>query len=92
MWAAMQREAHETCPRDYIQLQTAFQQYKYVNTNWKDILLAYRADKIKEWNQDHGIGPHESVDWTTYKKGTIAGDNPKAVSYTHLTLPTKRIV
>ena len=77
MWAAMQREAHKTCPRDYIKLKTAFQQYKDFNTNWKDILLAYRADKIKEWNQDHGIGPHESVDWTTYKKGTIAGDNPK---------------
>ena len=77
MWAAMQREAHKTCPRDYIKLKTAFQQYKDSNTNWKDTLLSYRADKIKEWNQDHGIGPHESVDWTTYKKGTIAGDNPK---------------
>ena len=77
MWAAMQREAHKTCPRDYIKLKTAFQQYKDFNTNWKDILLAYRADKIKEWNQDHGICPHESVDWTIYKKGTIAGDNPK---------------
>ena len=77
MWAAMQREAHKTCPRDYIKLKTAFQQYKDSNTNWKDTLLSYRADKIKEWNQDHGIGPHESVDWTIYKKGTIAGDNPK---------------
>ena len=58
-------------------MKTAFQQYKDTNTNWKDILLTYRADKIKEWNQDHGICPHESVDWTIYKKGTIAGDNPK---------------
>ena len=77
MWAAMQREAHKTCPRDYIKLKTAFQQYKDTNTNWKDILLTYRADKIKEWNQDYGIGPYESFDWTIYKKDTVAGDNPK---------------
>jgi hypothetical protein len=77
MWAAMQREAHKICPRDYTRLKTAFQQYKDTNTNWKDILLTYRADKIKEWNQDYGIGPYESFDWTIYKKDTVAGDNPK---------------
>ena len=76
MWAAMQREAHKTCPRDYIKLKTAFQQYKDSNTNWKDTLLSYRADKIKEWNQDYGIGPHESFDWPIYKKDMAAGDNP----------------
>ena len=27
-----------------------------------------------------------------YEKGTIAGDDPKAVSYTHLTLPTILLV
>ena len=49
----MKRAAHETCPssRDHTKLKAAFQQYKDANTNWKDILLAYRADKIKEWNQ-----------------------------------------
>ena len=54
IWAAMQREAYKTCPssRDHTKLKAAFQQYKDANTNWKDILLAYRADKIKEWNQD----------------------------------------
>ena len=50
----MQREAYKTCPssRDHTKLKAAFQQHKDANTNWKDILLAYRADKIKEWNQD----------------------------------------
>ena len=28
-----------------------FQQYKDANTNWKDILLGYRADKIRDWNR-----------------------------------------
>ena len=32
-------------------MKAAFQQYKDANTNWEDILLAYRADKVKEWNQ-----------------------------------------
>ena len=68
IWAAMQREAYKNCPHKayaYFQPYKAicrfqpykayayFQQYKDANTNWKDVLLAYRADKIKEWNQDH---------------------------------------
>ena len=50
IWTKMKRAAHETCPscRDHTKLKAAFQQYKDANTNWKDILLAYRADKIKE--------------------------------------------
>ena len=68
IWAAMERAAHKTCPGDYTKLKTTFQQYKDANTNWKDILLAYRADKIKEWNQDYGIGPHESFDWAARAK------------------------
>ena len=63
VWAAMERVANktcrETCPRDYIKRKAAFQQYKDANTNWKDILLAYRADKIKEWNQDHDTEDHD---------------------------------
>ena len=53
IWTKMERAAHKTCPssRDHTKLKAAFQQYKDANTNWKDILLAYRADKIKEWNQ-----------------------------------------
>ena len=58
IWAAMQREAYKNCPHDFqpykaYAYKAAFQQYKDANTNWKDVLLAYRADKIKEWNQDH---------------------------------------
>ena len=55
MWAAMQREVYKTCPgnSNYIKLKAAFQQYRDANANWKDVLLAYRADKIKEWNQDY---------------------------------------
>ena len=53
MWAAMQREVYKTCPGNYIKLKAAFQQYRDANANWKDVLLAYRADKIKEWNQDY---------------------------------------
>ena len=49
----MERAAHKTCPssRDHTKLKAAFQQYEDANTNWKDVLLAYRADKFKEWNQ-----------------------------------------
>ena len=54
IWTKMERAAHKMCPssRDHTKLKAAFQQYKDANTNWKDILMAYRADKIKEWNQD----------------------------------------
>ena len=54
IWTKMERAAHKMCPssRDHNKLKAAFQQYKDANTNWEDILLAYRADKIKEWNQD----------------------------------------
>ena len=57
IWTKMERAAHKMCPssRDHTKLKAAFQQYKDANTNWKDILLAYRADKIKEWNQDHEV-------------------------------------
>ena len=50
IWTKMKRAAHETCPSsgNHTKLKAAFQQYKDANTNWKDILLAYRADKIKE--------------------------------------------
>ena len=53
------KTCRETCPRDYIKRKAAFQQYKDTNTNWKDVLLAYRADKIKEWNQDHDTEDHD---------------------------------
>ena len=60
IWAAMQRAAnYQHYPRDYIKRKAAFQQYKDANTNWKDVLLAYRADKIKEWNQDHDTEDHD---------------------------------
>ena len=60
IWAAMQRAAYyKALPSDYIKRKAAFQQYKDANTNWKDILLAYRADKIKEWNQDHDTEDHD---------------------------------
>ena len=68
IWAAMQREAYKTCPvsaRRTRQLKTTFQQYRDANTNWKDILLAYRADKIKEWNQDSS-----SRDWVQPRLGS----------------------
>ena len=45
--------------RDYTKLKAAFQQYKDANTNWKDILLAHRTDKIKEWNQDKEAADHD---------------------------------
>ena len=61
IWTKMERAAHKTCPssRDHTKLKAAFQQYKDANTNWKDVLLAYRADKIKEWNQDHDTEDHD---------------------------------
>ena len=63
IWAAMQqlrnisatsgRAAYKSCPssHDYSKLKAVFQQYKEANTNWKDILLAYRAEKIRDWNR-----------------------------------------
>ena len=61
IWAAMQREAYKNCPHDFqpYKAYAYFQQYKDANTNWKDVLLAYRADKIKEWNQDHDTEDHD---------------------------------
>ena len=47
----------------YTKLKTTFQQYKDANTNWKDILLAYRADKIKEWNQAADVNHYGSQGW-----------------------------
>ena len=53
IWAAMRRTAYKTCPssHDYSKLKAVFQQFKDANTNWKDILLAYRAEKIRDWNR-----------------------------------------
>ena len=53
IWAAMQRAVSKTrsSSHDYSKLKAVFQQYKDANTNWKDILLAYRADKIRDWNR-----------------------------------------
>ena len=63
IWAAMQqlrnisatsgRAAYKSCPssHDYSKLKAVFQQFKDANTNWKDILLAYRAEKIRDWNR-----------------------------------------
>ena len=53
IWAAMQRAVSKTRPssHDYSKLKAVFQQYKEANTNWKDILLAYRAEKIRDWNR-----------------------------------------
>ena len=51
IWAAMQQPRLATSGRDYSKLKAVFQQYKDANTNWKDILLAYRADKIRDWNR-----------------------------------------
>ena len=66
IWAAMQREAYKTCPRDYIKRKAAFQQYKDANTNWKDILLAYRADKIRDWNRHwHAIRRRRTI-WARF--------------------------
>ena len=35
-------------------LKKAWELYKNANANWKEIVLAYRAEKINEWNADHG--------------------------------------
>ena len=79
----MERAAHKMCPssRDHTKLKAAFQQYKDANTNWKDILLAYRADKIKEWNQDHDTEDHdkEAADVNTVVAG--AGEDTAMESW-----------
>ena len=54
IWAAREREAKRTVPGYYDQLKAAWEQYKNANANYKEILLAYRAEKINEWNEDHG--------------------------------------
>ena len=35
-------------------LKSLWEQHKTANPNYKAIMLAYRAGKIKEWNEDHG--------------------------------------
>ena len=35
-------------------LKAAWERFKNANANWKEIVLAYRAEKIEEWNADHG--------------------------------------
>ena len=35
-------------------LKAAWDQFKNANPDYKAIMLAYRADKIKEWNEEHG--------------------------------------
>ena len=52
IWTAMKRAANKICPGDPTNMKATFQQFKDANTNWKDILLAHRNEKIKEWNQD----------------------------------------
>ena len=54
IWEAIQRGAKKRVPSKKAELKAAFQKFKTDNADWKETLLAKRAEKIKEWNQDHG--------------------------------------
>ena len=59
IWEARERNAAETdqkrrLPGDRGKRKTLWEQFKTDNANWKEILLARRAEAIDEWNADHG--------------------------------------
>ena len=65
-----------------------------------DITYTYKTPILGDYDFDNAINYHDLWDlvenWELnnmdYEIGPISGQVPHAVSYTHLTLPTKRIV